>query len=423
MARKRKKRRSDYVGASLSSHHGLLRIEWRDGSKRVTWGTGEPDTPQAREHWEPVRKLVGAYRAQGADPRPHLQRRETSRTPALPTVPTVRSYAAEWVLAKQGAIRPVLLRDYKQHLATYLLTDPIADVPFEALRPMDVALLQSRLRDRRTRTGTPLHEKTVQNIISGTLRALLRDATIENLVQRDLFAGITWKTWKVPPAQPLAGNEWDRIEHWFRCRTYPRPRARSPHPAFHAYVYFLRWHGARPSEGAALSWDDVDLRQGIAYVNHSFVLGSLGDPKTESARRSIELHPEMVTLLKAIRPLHPEPGAIVFPNLEGRRIRLETFSSLWMDCLQACRIRHRGIYCLKDTFVTEVLATAERTGEVGQLTAWLVRQTGVRLDTLKKHYTRWWPRDQAAIRRTYGLLDPSMQGKLSPGVGGNASKA
>ena len=43
--------------------------------------------------------------------------------------------------------------------------------------------------------------------------------------------------------------------------------------------------------------------------------------------------------------------------------------------------------------------------EVERLTAWLVRQTGVRLDTLKQHYARWWPRDRAAIRATYALLD------------------
>ena len=55
---------------------------------------------------------------------------------------------------------------------------------------------------------------------------------------------------------------------------------------------------------------------------------------------------------------------------------------------------------MKDTFVTHTLAMAEESGEVERLTAWLVRQTGVRLDTLKRHYQRWWPRDRAAIRAT-----------------------
>jgi hypothetical protein len=50
---------------------------------------------------------------------------------------------------------------------------------------------------------------------------------------------------------------------------------------------------------------------------------------------------------------------------------------------------------------------AEESGEVERLTAWLIRQTGVRLDTLKQHYERWWPRDRDAIRATYALLDPA----------------
>jgi len=122
----------------------------------------------------------------------------------------------------------------------------------------------------------------------------------------------------------------------------------------------------------------------------------------------------MVTLLRALRPLRPEPGAIVFPNLQATRIRSETFSEIWTDCLHACRIRHRGIYCLKDTFVTETLKTAEESGEVERLTAWLFRQTGVRLDTLRKHYEKQWPRDREAMRATYALLDPAVGGELTP---------
>jgi integrase len=117
----------------------------------------------------------------------------------------------------------------------------------------------------------------------------------------------------------------------------------------------------------------------------------------------------MLTLLCDLRPSRPEPGQPVFPNLDGRRIRNATFSGIWTRCLQDCRIRHRGIYALKDTFVTHTLAIAEESGEVERLTAWLVRQTGVRLDTLKRHYERWWPRDRAAIRGTYALLDPAVE--------------
>jgi len=234
--------------------------------------------------------------------------------------------------------------------------------------------------------------------------------------------GLTWKTWKIPPADPLVPEEWDRIDTWFRGRRFQRHLVSRPHPAFHGYVFFLRWHGARPSEAAALTWDNVDLRQGIAYIEASYHYGAVCEPKTRAARRSVELHPEMLTILRDLRPLRPEPGQLVFPNMDGRHIRNATFWDIWTRCLQDCRIRHRGIYALKDPFVTHTLIAAEESGEVERLTAWLVRQTGVRLDTLKQHYARWWPRDPAAIRATYALLDPTVSGQIDTGPGVKSRK-
>jgi integrase len=173
-------------------------------------------------------------------------------------------------------------------------------------------------------------------------------------------------------------------------------------------VFFLRWHGARPSEAAALTWDCINLRAGIARIEASYHYREVCEPKTRTAQRTIELHPEMLTLLRALRPLRPAPGQIVFPNKDGSRITAKGFHATWTRCLQACRIPHRGIYSLKDTFVTHTLARAEESGEVERLMAWLVRQTGVRLDTLKQHYERWWPRDRDAIAATYALLDPQI---------------
>lgn len=72
--------------------------------------------------------------------------------------------------------------------------------------------------------------------------------------------------------------------------------------------------------------------------------------------------------------------------------------------------------------MTHTLITAEESGEVERLTTWLVRQTGVRLDTLKRHYEKQWPRDRAAIRATYALLDPASTHQIGTGCGPNSRK-
>jgi integrase len=431
---RRRRRRSTYVGCSFSVNRGQLRLRWRipdpsapGGWKQQTWRTGDSDTAANREKWEPSRRLVAALRSQGVDPLPHLRAVAPIPTAAPPDTaePTVRSFYADWIATKGiGTIRPALLRDYRRHFATYILADDeLAGTRLAELRPMDVLLFQQRLRERRVkRTGRPLSEKTVSCVLNGSLRAMIRDARVQELVLRDPFVGLTWRKLRPPPADPFAPEEWDQIAAWFAGRTFQRKLVWRAHPAFHAFVFFLRWHGARPSEAAALTWDHVDLRAGIAYIVASFHYGTVGEPKTEAARRSIELHPAMLAILRDLRPLRPAPGAIVFPNLDGRRIRNATFWGIWTRCLQDCRIRHRGIYGLKDTFVTHTLATAEESCEVERLTAWLVRQTGVRLDTLKRHYERWWPRDPAAIRATYALLDPAGTPQIGTHMGTKSRK-
>jgi len=54
----------------------------------------------------------------------------------------------------------------------------------------------------------------------------------------------------------------------------------------------------------------------------------------------------------AVSALTPRDPRRVFPNMDGRHIRNAIFWDIWTRCLQDCRIHHRGIYALKDTFVT-----------------------------------------------------------------------
>jgi len=185
-----------------------------------------------------------------------------------------------------------------------------------------------------------------------------------------------------PPADPFTPAERDRVLDWFDGRTFWRKLVPRRHPAFHAFCYFQIWHGVRPSEAAGLDWDNVDLDHGVAYIRRSFHYREVCAPKTRAARRPVELKPDLVALLRRLRPLRPEPGQPVFPNLDGRRITPRVFWDMWKRGLQDLRIRHHGLYAMKDTFVTLTLAIADETpNRRDELIAFVVRQTGVREDT------------------------------------------
>jgi integrase len=412
----RRKRRAAYLGCSVLSHHAKLRLQWRAAGRRHYWSTGEADTPEGREKVEKLRAVVAALVARGVDPLPHLH--SGPGAPAAPAAcgPRVRDFYEEWIVARAGDIRPALLNDRRRHFRCYILPDPIADLALAALRPMDVQLFQARLRQRLVtrgpRTGHPLAEHTVRDVIGGTFRAMIRDALVQDVCTRDPFVGLTFREIEIPPASPLTDDEWARVEAWFRTQTFQRHLRWRPHPAFHGYVFLQRWHGTRPSEASGLAWDDVDLRHGVAHIRRSYHGRAVGKPKTRAARRTIELHPEMIRILRTLRPLRPEPGAPVFPNLDGRRIDPRVFWDTWKRCLQACRIPHRGLYALKDSFVTHTLRRAdEEPGRRDELIAFCIRQTGVREHTLREHYEAWWPRDREHVERTYALLDSAL-GKI-----------
>src|SRR5262245_31452836 len=100
--RRRKQQRSDYVGCSLVSRRGHLRLVWRDPAdpkRRRTWDTGRADTPDERKRWDAVRPLVAALRDQGIDPVPHLQQYTPVQTDTAKsdTTPTVKSFFVEWI--------------------------------------------------------------------------------------------------------------------------------------------------------------------------------------------------------------------------------------------------------------------------------------------------------------------------------------
>jgi hypothetical protein len=98
----------------------------------------------------------------------------------------------------------------------------------------------------------------------------------------------------------------------------------------------------------------------------------------------------------------------VFINLIGRPLEPQAFCCHWYDGLRALKIRQRGLYCTKDTFVTTAL-------DLGVKIAWLEQQTGVTYATLRKHYGKWMPAQADSEMRRFAEADPGLfEGKLAP---------
>jgi hypothetical protein len=117
----------------------------------------------------------------------------------------------------------------------------------------------------------------------------------------------------------------------------------------------------------------------------------------------------VVRLLRALQPLHVTPTTPVFTHTRGGPIEPNSFLPHWYAAQRACGIRVRGLYSTKDTFVTTALTA-------GVKIAWLEEQTGVAYATLKRHYGKWMPLDEAGELRRFAALEPDLFASERPPV-------
>lgn len=405
------KRRRKHIGCAVEEHNGRLRLRFRWQGQRYARTTKLADTADNRAQLQKLANLIAATIDAGQDPLPLLQpkRAKAADSDAAPHAMTVREYFALWIADKvPPVVRKAQARDYRRHLEGYIL-DALGDLPIADVTPRDILGVRSQLLQR----GLSL--KYVKNIIGGSFKAMLRDAReIDRVVMLDPFVGVRWGRVAVPGPEPFTADERTAILRWFDRKLFNFRAAGSstctrkrPHRPYHAYVHTLFWTGMRPSEVSGLRWSDVDLDAGIVRVVRSRHLWEDSAPKTGPAARTVELLAETVRLIRAIQPLHVTPEMPVFTNVDGGPIEPNSLLRHWYPCLRASGVRVRGLYAMKDTYISTALTA-------GVNTMWLEAQTGVRYETMKRHYGKWLRLEGADQLRKIELSGGRLAPKLAP---------
>jgi integrase len=147
-----------------------------------------------------------------------------------------------------------------------------------------------------------------------TLRSALNAAVRERLI-RDNPA----RYLKLPKGRRPFAVVWTkrRVREWRRTGERPVVAVWTPaqlaqflsaivgHPMFAAY-HLIAMRGLRRGEACGLTWDDLDLDEGVAYLSRQLQQGAGGQLracplKTESSLRAVALDPETVIVLRAHR--------------------------------------------------------------------------------------------------------------------------
>ena len=357
------------------NRHGKLAFQVRFKALKSWEGTALPDTRENRRLLQAKARVMDSeIRAGTFD---YLKWFPNGNKAALfrpaieePPAPTnVTQFYVGWI-ERQGPprVKPTTVASYRYAFNKVLPV--LGSRSVASIRGSDIHELQTSLY----KGG--LSAATVNRIIHGGLRALVRDARRDGLLDRNPFEFV--KVVREEPKDsidPYTEDERERILHGFRTKR----------PHYYPFVCFQFWTGARPSEAFALRWGKVDFQRGTATIDRSRTAGFESYTKTRKSRRHVRLHSIVTDALRAAMPLHVREDDFVFRTDQGAPLDIRNFFQReWLPMLRRLGIRPRPFYNTRHTYISYSIS-------VGTTLATVCAQTGTSPAMIEKHYGRYMP--------------------------------
>jgi integrase len=363
--------------------HGNLAFKLRWNGIKSWEGTALKDTPENRALLQPRADVITQEMRDGRFDYLHhfpygnkarLFRKETEQTI---TTQTIRSYYKGWIKKQSHRVRPHRVKDYESQFSRHILPSRIKGGTFGSLFLASLTIdhlveLQARLK------GKGLKAASVNSIIHGSLRAMLKDARRNgaialNLFDRDLFNAVPLTDTETS-IDPYTPEERELILGDFR-RTGRH---------YYPFVYHQFWTGARPSEACALREKSVDLAYQREKIERSRVQGHEAGTKTKRSNREIHLHDNLVEVLRGYET-SGQPENHFFTTPEGTPIDESNFYKReWLPRLKRLNLRPRPFYNTRHSYTSFMLS-------VGAKLAFVSAQTGDSIKTLEAHYAKYIP--------------------------------
>lgn len=280
----------------------------------------DPGTGKKRRRWVPA----GTRRDDAERVLSNLIRRKYEGEPVPTEKLTVAEYLTQrWLPLQKARVRPSTYDSYRRNIDLHVVPG-LGRRPLDRLTPEDVDLFYATLLTEGRKQscgdrGAGLAPKTVRNIHL-MLNKAMADAARKGIVPRNVVA--------LADAQSVKGRRQGDIKAWDAAQLRVFLDAIRPHrlhPAFHLAAHT----GMRRGEVLGLRWADIDLDAGRLSVRQALVSIAydvqVSDVKTGTGRRTIDLDPGTVDVLKAWRieraeekgGIEPGGDELVFTNPDG----------------------------------------------------------------------------------------------------------
>jgi integrase len=265
--------------------------------------------------------------------------------------PTLGTYLTRrWLPTKQLTLRPSTWDSYRRNIELHVLPS-LGRVPLRQLRAEHLERLYANLLDagRADERGGGLDANTVLEIHM-VLRRALTDAMRRGLISRNP-AEIA----HAPKRRPLASAE---MRAWNAQQLNAFLQLASDHSLF--TVFWLAANtGMRRGELLGLRWGDVDLDDSRLSVSRALI--SVGYElhesrgKTRTARRTIDLDPRTLELLRCARRIDVDDDSYVFCHDDGSPIHPQVVSDAFKKLVGRSGLPRIRLHDLRHTHATLLL--------------------------------------------------------------------
>lgn len=270
---------------------------------------------------------------------------------------TFGDYLVErWLPTRKAQLRPSTYSSYRNDLELHVIPR-IGHIPLQKLQPEDIDTLYAELltNGKRNGNGGGLSPKSVRNI-HGIIRKALADAMRKGSVTRNV-ADLA----DPPRARARKMDAWSADE----LRQFLTSIEDSE---WYVPIYVAANTGMRRGEVLGLTWRNVDLDKARLIVEQQVQSveyeASVADVKTAGSRRTIDLDPRTVAVLKTWRrhqlEQHLSTGRrsddeFVFTHPGGGSIHPDLFSQSWSRLMEKSEVRRIRLHDLRHTHASILL--------------------------------------------------------------------